>query len=913
MVGADNNSKEGTYLQRKGNSMKEIRSYVDPLHISRKLKTGSGEFIYFSLNELARNFKWDMSQMPITLKILLESIVRNMDGHLITEEDVKNMGAWNRGGSKEIPFMPARVIMQDFTGVPALVDLAVMRDAISDLGGDPERINPLIPVDLIIDHSVQVDWFASVRALQFNAEMEFRRNRERYEFLRWGAESFDNLKVVPPATGICHQVNLEYLANVVQTAESDNGAYVFPDTLVGTDSHTTMIDGIGVLGWGVGGIEAEAVILGQPYYMLIPDVIGFKLYGRLNPGTTPTDIVLRVTERLREYGVVGKLVEFFGPGLNAMTVADRALVSNMSPETGATALFFPVDRQTLDYLEGSGRPAELVQLVESYTKEQGLFREDGGIDPQFADVIELDLGTVEPSVAGPSRPQDRISLSKANTSIPGMLETAERERKEVHVALDGRDTVLEDGSVVIAAITSCTNTSNPTVLIGAGLLAKKAVQLGLQVPSHVKTSLAPGSKVVTRYLEDSGLIPYLEALGFHVVGYGCTTCIGNSGPLRDEISEVIRENNLIVASVLSGNRNFEGRIHQDVRASYLMSPVLVVAYALAGTMNLNLTTGPIGTDRNGEDVFLNDIWPDEQEVQDAISAHVSPSLFTGEYGNVYTGNQTWNEVKITRAKRYNWSEKSTYIRKPPFFDDMPADPPPAVPIENARVLVMLGDMVTTDHISPAGSIQAESPAGRWLIDSGVKPRDFNSFGSRRGNHEVMMRGTFGNIRIRNMLVPETEGGVTKLFPSGAVLPIYDAALQYMKRGVPLVVVAGREYGAGSSRDWAAKGTLLLGVKAVVAQSFERIHRSNLIGMGVLPVQFMEGESASSLGLTGLELFTFDPLEKPGQELRVVVQDDNGKKREFTVKARIDTTVELDYYRNGGILHTVLRQMAGTQA
>jgi aconitate hydratase len=650
-------------------------------------------------------------------------------------------------------------------------------------------------------------------------------------------------------------------------------------------------------------------MLGQPYYMLIPDVIGFKITGTLEAGTTPTDVVLRVTELLREYGVVGKLVEFFGSGLDAMTVADRALVSNMSPETGATALFFPVDRQTLEYLESSGRPKEHVQLVEAYTRKQGLFRVHEGPDPVFSDVVELDLGSVEPSIAGPSRPQDRIPLPKSHMSIPGMLVKSGRERKEVHFTLDGRDTLLEDGSVVIAAITSCTNTSNPTVLVGAALLAKKAVELGLQVPTHVKTSLAPGSKVVTRYLGEMGLIPYLEALGFHVVGYGCTTCIGNSGPLRDEISAVIRENDLVVASVLSGNRNFEGRIHQDVRASYLMSPVLVVAYALAGTMNLDITTDPIGTDRNGEDVFLKDIWPDEKEVRDAVAAHMSPSLFNGVYGNVYTGNQTWNEVKITKAKRYNWSEKSTYIRKPPFFDDIMAEPPPIVPIEGARVLAMLGDMVTTDHVSPAGSIQAESPAGRWLIDNDVKQRDFNSFGSRRGNHEVMMRGTFGNIRIRNMLVPEVEGGVTKLFPSGAVLPIYDAAVQYKKRGVPLIVVAGREYGAGSSRDWAAKGTLLLGVKAVVAQSFERIHRSNLIGMGVLPVQFLEGESASSLGLTGQELFTFEPLEKPGQKLTVAAQDDSGKKGEFSVKARIDTTVELDYLRNGGILQTVLRQMA----
>jgi aconitate hydratase len=889
--------------------MKERRTYRDALHIIRELHTSSGTFRYYSLSELARALGWNISRLPVTLKILLESMVRNVDGKLITESDIERMGGWTEGAREEVPFMPARVIMQDFTGVPAIVDLAVMRDALAELGGNPERINPLIPVDLIIDHSVQVDQFASVKALAFNAEMEFRRNRERYEFLRWGAESFDNLKVVPPATGICHQVNLEYLAKVVQTAESKEGILAFPDTLLGTDSHTTMIDGVGVLGWGVGGIEAEAVILGQPYYMLVPDVIGFRLTGKLNPGTTPTDIVLRVTEQLREYGVVGKLVEFFGPGLHAMTVADRALVSNMSPETGATALFFPVDEQTLDYLKESGRPRELIELVEVYTREQGLFREAGGSEPRFTDVIELDLSSVEPSIAGPSRPQDRIPLSKAHQAVFAMLGKVKREQKKVHLNLDGRDIVLEDGSVVIAAITSCTNTSNPTVLIGAGLLAKKAVQLGLQVPSHVKTSLAPGSKVVTRYLEDAGLMPYLEALGFHVVGYGCTTCIGNSGPLRSEIGEAVRKNDLFAASVLSGNRNFEGRVHPDVRACFLMSPLLVVVYALAGTMNRDLTRDPIGIDRNGEEVFLSDIWPKESEVQEAIGASVSADLFTEEYADVYTGNEAWNKVKITKAKRYNWSEKSTYIRKPPFFDDMPAEPPPPVSIENGRVLVLLGDTVTTDHISPAGSIPAESPAGRWLIDNGVKQRDFNSFGSRRGNHEVMMRGTFGNIRIRNLLVPETEGGVTKLLPSGAVLPIYDAAIEYEKRGVPLVIIAGREYGTGSSRDWAAKGTLLLGVKAVIAESFERIHRSNLIGMGVLPLQFTDGESASSLGLTGLESYSVDMLEKPGQELNVRVADEKGKERSFTVKARVDTSVELEYYKNGGILHTVLRQMA----
>jgi len=889
--------------------MDAMKRYIDPYSTTRELRTSAGSFRYFSLRKLAGVLGFDLSRLPFTLRVLLESIVRNIDGSLIMEDDVHKVAGWIDGKREEIPFMPARVIMQDFTGVPAIVDLAVMRDALGDLGGDPERINPLIPVDLIIDHSVQVDRYATVKALQFNAEMEFKRNRERYEFLRWGAETFENLRVVPPATGICHQVNLEYLAEVVQTRESDGLPYAFPDTLVGTDSHTTMIDGMGVLGWGVGGIEAEAVILGQPYYMLMPDVIGFRLFGRLSPGTTPTDVVLRITELLRGYGVVGKFVEFFGPGLAGMTVADRALVSNMSPETGATALFFPVDRQTLTYLEGTGRSSALIELVETYAREQDLFREDGGDEPQFTDVIELDLETVEPSIAGPSRPQDRIILDGAHTSIPALLDRAKRKAREVHIFMDGRDVVLEDGSVVIAAITSCTNTSNPTVLIGAGLLAKKAVKLGLQVPLHVKTSLAPGSKVVTRYLEDAGLMPYLEALGFHVVGYGCTTCIGNSGPLRPEISAAIRNDGLIAASVLSGNRNFEGRIHAEVRASYLMSPMLVVAYALAGTMNRNLVKEPVGTDRNGGEVYLRDIWPTGVEVGEVIGKRVSDRLFLQEYAEVYTGNETWNGVKIGKDRRYNWNDRSTYIRKPSFFEDMTLEAAPVSPIDNARVLAMLGDMVTTDHISPAGSIPAESPAGRWLIEQGVDPADFNSFGSRRGNHEVMMRGTFGNIRIRNLLVPETEGGVTKLLPAGAILPMYEAAVEYEKRGVPLIVIAGKEYGAGSSRDWAAKGTLLLGVRAVIAESFERIHRSNLIGMGVLPLQFREGENAASLGLTGMECYSIDPLKEPGQDLTVHARDDGEAERVFFVKARIDTPVELEYYRNGGILHTVLRQMA----
>jgi aconitate hydratase len=889
--------------------MPERKSPFDPFSVIRELRTPSASYRYYSLHSLAEKLDLDLSHLPFTLRVLMESIVRNIDGHLIQEEDVRKLAAWLEGKREEIPFMPARVIMQDFTGVPAIVDLAAMRDALSELGGDSERINPLIPVDLIIDHSVQVDQFATERALVHNAAMEFKRNRERYEFLRWGAATFDNLKVVPPATGICHQVNLEYLARVVQTEETEEGIYAFPDSLVGTDSHTPMIDGIGVLGWGVGGIEAEAAILGQPLYMLVPDVIGFRITGALKPGTTPTDIVLRVTEMLRGYGVVGKFVEFFGPGLDGMTVTDRALVSNMSPETGATALFFPVDHRTLAYLEDTGRPADLIDLVENYSRQQHLFRENDAPEPRFTDVVELDLGTVEPSIAGPSRPQDRISLHRARSSTSTLLSRAKREAKQVHITLDGRDVVVEDGSVVIAAITSCTNTSNPTVLVGAGLLARKAVKLGLQIPLHVKTSLAPGSKVVTRYLEDAGLLPYLEALGFHVVGYGCTTCIGNSGPLRSEISAAIRKNDLIAASVLSGNRNFEGRIHPDVRASYLMSPPLVVAYALAGTMNVDLTSEPIGTDRNGAEVYLRELWPTEEEVQDVVKGHLSSRLFSDEYGEVYSGNETWNRVKITTARRYDWSEQSTYIRKPPFFDGMTMEVSPSTPIENARVLALLGDTVTTDHISPAGSIPVESPAGKWLIEQGVDPLDFNSYGSRRGNHEVMIRGTFGNIRIRNLLVPETEGGVTKLLPSGAVLPIYDAAVEYEKRSVPLIVIAGKEYGAGSSRDWAAKGTLLLGVRAVIARSFERIHRSNLIGMGVLPLQFREGEDAASNGLTGLESYWIDSPAEPRQALSVRVKNERGKETLFTVTARIDTAVELEYYRNGGILHTVLRQMA----
>ncbi len=890
----------------RGGVMSPEKPYADSLGIVAGLSSAMGEVRYFSLSRLSEKLGKDISRMPYTLKILLESVVRNIDGSLIGEDDVKKLVFGQEG---EVPFMPTRVLMQDFTGVPALVDLAVMRDALADLGGDAQRVDPRIPVDLVIDHSVQVDRYATRRALLYNADMEFKRNRERYELLRWGAVSFKNLRVVPPATGICHQVNLEYLAKAVQTAHTGEETYAFPDTLVGTDSHTPMIDGLGVLGWGVGGIEAEAVMLGQPYYMLVPDVIGFRLTGRLRSGSTPTDIVLHVTERLRKYGVVGKFVEFFGPGVASMSVADRALVSNMSPETGATVVYFPADANTLLYLRETGRPKELVDLVEKYMRAQGIFKDKGTPDPDFTDVIEFDLASIEPSIAGPKRPQDRIPLNRAHTSIPDMLKSMKKKRREVHFTLHGRDAVIEDGSVVIAAITSCTNTSNPTVMVGAGVLAKKAVQLGLEVPPHVKTSLAPGSKVVTGYLDEAGLTPYLEALGFHLVGYGCTTCIGNSGPLLPEISRAIRENDLVTASVLSGNRNFEGRIHQEVRANFLMSPPLVVAYALAGKMK-NLTKEPVGYDRNGGAVYLSDIWPSEKEVQDVLQKVLSSDFFTAEYANVYTGNKTWNQVKVKKAKRYAWNDTSAYIKKPPFFKGLTRQLPAQPVIEDARVLALLGETVTTDHISPAGSIPVESPAGKWLIEHGVKPEDFNSYGSRRGNHEVMMRGTFGNVRIKNLLVPGTEGGVTKLIPDGTVMPIYDAAVEYKGRGIPLIVIAGREYGAGSSRDWAAKGTLLLGVKAVIAESFERIHRSNLIGMGVLPLQFIEGQNAASLGLTGMERFGIEPVHEAGQMLKAEAVNDTGEEKKFSVLARLDTHIEFEYYRNGGILHTVLRQMAG---
>ncbi len=891
-----------------------MQSNRDPFGVRSMLSAKKGTFIYYSLKELEKKTKTDLSKMPYSLRILLESLVRQLDGRLVTEEHVRNALNWRSAEARrhEVPFMPARVVMQDFTGVPAIVDLAVMRDAIVDLGGKPARINPQIPVDLIIDHSVQVDLWGTAEALKVNADFEFQRNRERYEFLRWGAKSFQNLRVVPPATGIIHQVNLEYLATVITGDATGAEPVAYPDSLVGTDSHTTMINGIGVLGWGVGGIEAEAVMLGQPYYMSLPEVIGFRLTGKLREGVTATDLVLTITERLRTYGVVEKIVEFFGPALATLPVEDRATIGNMSPEYGATAGYFPIDEQTLSYMRRTGRPEEQVDLVETYARAQGLFRTEEAPTPEYADVIEFDIGTVVPSIAGPKRPQDRIALSSAKEvyekSIREIVAAKPPKAEEVSFALDGKQVTMRNGAVAIAAITSCTNTSNPSVMMAAGLLAKKAHERGLFPPAYVKTSIAPGSRVVGRYLENAGVIPALEALGFNIVGYGCTTCIGNSGPLRPEIQKVIDENDLTVADVLSGNRNFEGRIHPAIRLNYLASPPLVVAYALAGSVDIDLTKDSLGTGSDGKPVYLADVWPNSTEIATALTKSLSASLFTSEYANVFTGNETWNRIKLAGEERYLWEDGSTYIRKPNYFDritEAHAEPPAIV---GARVLAYLGDSVTTDHISPAGAIPKNSPAARWLTERGVGVADFNSYGSRRGNHEIMMRGTFGNIRIKNKQVPGTEGGYTLYEPTGETMFIFDASMKYQETGVPLIVIAGKEYGSGSSRDWAAKGPALLGVKAVIAESYERIHRSNLIGMGVLPLQFKQGESAASLGLTGHETFSIERVAAPSAEVAVTVTDDEGRTKRFTVVARIDTPVELDYFQKGGILHTVLLNM-----
>ncbi|GAB4258516.1 MAG: aconitate hydratase AcnA [Deferrisomatales bacterium] len=913
----------------------------------KTLACKAGEVTWYSLGALEEEGLGEVSSLPYSIKVLLEALLRTCDGYLVREEDVAALAGWagGRGRRGELAFLPARVLLQDFTGVPAVVDLAALRAAMDRLGGDPAKINPLIPVDLIIDHSVQVDRFGTEAALPFNAQREFDRNRERYEFLKWGQGSFDNFRVVPPATGICHQVNLEHLARVVQVREG----VALPDTLVGTDSHTTMINGLGVLGWGVGGIEAEAVMLGQPIYMLTPDVVGVQLRGALQPGVTATDLVLTVTQMLRRHGVVGKFVEFYGPGLSALSLPDRATLSNMAPEYGATCGFFPVDRVTLDYLRFTGRGEEVVDLVERYTKAQGLFRVDDAPDPVYTETLELDMGTVEPCVAGPKRPQDRIPLGALKKEFHKDLHDTyskggEADRPEdtnncrwlgegghplegevthrphradsfqadrVAVRLGDVETSLTHGAVVIAAITSCTNTSNPSLMLGAGILAKKAVERGLSVRPWVKTSLAPGSLVVTRYLDAAGLTPYLEALRFHTVGYGCTTCIGNSGPLPGPVAEAVEGHDLVVASVLSGNRNFEGRINPLTKANYLASPPLVVAYALAGTVDIDLTSEPLGHGPNGEPVYLRDLWPTEEEVRDAVARAVDAGMFSEEYARVFDGGELWRAIEAPAGELYRWDPRSTYVREPPFFQELTPEAPGVRPLRGARVLAFLGDSVTTDHISPAGAFGADSPAGRYLLAQGVAPEEFNSFGSRRGNHEVMMRGTFGNVRIRNRLVPGSEGGVTEHLPSGEVMSIYDAAMRYREEGTPLVVLAGKDYGMGSSRDWAAKGTYLLGVRAVIAESFERIHRSNLVGMGVLPLQFEEGRSAASLGLTGRETFEVEGLGDdlvPGQRLTVTARREDGEALTFPVTVRVDTPVEMDYYRNGGILQTVLRRL-----
>jgi aconitate hydratase len=888
-----------------------------------RLSTASGAVTIYRLDALAKaGLVRRLDRMPYSIRVLLEAVLRNVDGELVTADDVKNLAAWNAASPKdvELPYMPARVILQDFTGVPAVVDLASMRGAVKRLGGDPKKINPLVPVDLVVDHSVQVDAFASKDALARNAELEFSRNRERYEFLRWGQKAFQGFRVVPPATGIVHQVNLEFLAKGVLTRKDGDTTLAFPDTLVGTDSHTTMINGLGVLGWGVGGIEAEAAMLGQPLYMVTPQVIGMKLAGRLREGVTATDLVLTATEALRKKGVVEKFVEFFGPGLAEMPLADRATIANMAPEYGATCGFFPVDDETLRYLRTTGRSAAEVDLVERYCKEQGLFRTAAAPDPVFTDTLELDLASVEPSLAGPKRPHDRVALAQMKEAFRKALQAPVKERgfglaaedlkRSAPVESRGDKAELRHGAVVIAAITSCTNTSNPSVMLGAGLLARKAAARGMKVPGYVKTSLAPGSKVVTEYLDKAGLSADLSALGFDTVGYGCTTCIGNSGPLPTEVSKAIGDGKLVASAVLSGNRNFEGRINPDVKANYLASPPLVVAYALAGTTDIDLTREPLGRDRDGKPVMLAEVWPTQKEIAEAVTK-ISAAMFGSTYANVFDGNPTWNAIAVPEGDLFAFKEESTYIQDPPFFQGLTLEPTPTQSVEGARILVILADSVTTDHISPAGDIAEKSPAGRFLLAAGLSKRDFNSYGSRRGNDRVMVRGTFANIRLKNLMVPGVEGGVTVHQPSGERMDVFDAAERYRKEGVPLVVLAGKEYGSGSSRDWAAKGTLLLGARAVIAESYERIHRSNLVGMGVLPLVFQTGQSAESLGLTGRERLTIAGLEgelQPRQELEVGVERPDGSKARFPVVARLDTPVEINYWRNGGILQTVLRKM-----
>jgi aconitate hydratase len=914
----------------------------NPFNADATLSTAAGEFKYYSLQKLADDGVGDIATLPYSIRILLEACLRNVDGFIVSEDDVRGLANWQAQASErvELPFKPGRVVLQDFTGVPAVVDLAALREAMSRLGGDPKKINPLVPCDLVIDHSVQVDQFASELALQFNVDKEFERNQERYEFLKWGQQAFENFGVVPPATGIVHQVNLEYLAKGVLTSDG----VAFPDSLVGTDSHTTMINGLGVLGWGVGGIEAEAVMLGQPIYMLTPEVVGFRLSGQLPEGATATDLVLTVTQMLRAHGVVGKFVEFYGPGLSQMSLPDRATLANMAPEYGATMGFFPVDDETLRYMERTGRPAELIDLVEKYYKAQGMFRTDDSPEPRFTSSLELDLSDVEPSLAGPKRPQDRILLSNmksqwrndlgavfdkpspTSTSSPGSMTSEGGTENEAEAAVavaddpgstgvpveyNGQKFELKHGSVVIAAITSCTNTSNPSVMMAAGLVARNALQKGLSSKPWVKTSLAPGSRVVTDYLKKAELDDDLDALGFQTVGYGCTTCIGNSGPLPDEIAAGIEQGDLVASSVLSGNRNFEGRVNQHVKANYLASPPLVVAYALAGTTDIDMINEPLGQDTDGNDVFLKDLWPTQKEISDTVASCMSPDMYTTQYSQATDGPPEWQAIETSTGELYSWNENSTYVQEPPFFVDMPAEPSAITSIQDANVLVSVGDSTTTDHISPAGAIKPSSPAGKYLQENGVEIADFNSYGSRRGNDRVMTRGTFANIRLRNLLAPGTEGGVTTSLPTGEETSIYEASMKYQAEGTSLVVLAGKEYGTGSSRDWAAKGTFLLGVKAVLAESYERIHRSNLIGMGVLPLQFREGESRDALELDGTEKYTIQLSDdlKPGQAVEVTAVKEDGSEVNFTTKCRIDTPVEVEYYRNGGILHYVLRQLA----
>ncbi len=905
----------------------------------KSFESSLGKAYFYSLTELERKGLVNLSRLPYSIRVLLENTLRNLGNGFVTDEDLKTVADWGKiTDTKEVAFFPARVILQDFTGVPAVVDLAAMRSAVNRLGGDPSMVNPHIPVDLVIDHSVQVDYFGTIYSFNLNVEKEFERNRERYILLKWAQSAFKNFRVVPPGRGIIHQVNLEYLAKVVQTKQFNDGVLAYPDSLLGTDSHTTMINGLGVFGWGVGGIEAEAVMLGQPYYMILPEVIGVRLVGKLPEGATATDLVLTVTEMLRKRGVVGKFVEYFGPGIKTLTLPDRATIANMAPEYGATMGFFPVDEETLNYLRFTGRDPEHVNLVEKYLKEQTIFY-DETVEPDYTDILELNMEHVEPSIAGPRRPQDRIPLrnaaevfrktlveffKKGSESHHGhlqweeeggmpqpSLETLKKKLSGVAIVEKGEQSYVDHGSVVIAAITSCTNTSNPSVMIGAGLLARKAVEHGLVTPAHVKTSLAPGSRVVVDYLEKAGLMPYLEALGFHVVGFGCTTCIGNSGPLPPAVERAILENDLVVVSVLSGNRNFEARIHNLVKANYLASPVLVVAYALAGRIDIDLLNEPIGFDPNDNPVYLKDIWPTQDEIKEAMSRALSPDLFKAKYSNIFEGDENWRTLDIPEGQIYEWDANSTYIQEPPFFIGLTLDVPAVRDIKGARVLALLGDSITTDHISPAGSIPKDSPAGRYLISKNVKPIDFNTFGSRRGNHEVMIRGTFGNVRLRNRLVPDKEGGWTVYFPTKEVMTIYDAAMKYQQDNTPLIVIAGKEYGTGSSRDWAAKGTALLGVKAVIAQSYERIHRSNLVGMGVLPLQFVDNTNAESLGLDGTEIYDITGLEpdiQPRSHATVVAKKPDGRIIDFKVLIRLDSHAEVEYYKNGGILQYVLRKM-----